>query len=257
MLDKSMVHPETYITTSWDDGHPLDFRVAELLKKYGLHGTFYVPMVAETETMTIAQLRELSLAFEIGAHTLHHNVLTRATEQEASQEVVDSKAWVENTTSLRCLMFCAPKGKYARRHLQMVREAGYLGLRNVELVSLDLPRRVAGLLLMPTTVQAYPHGFLAFAQNATKRAAFRNLWRLIVHGRSAEWSTLAQSLLLHAVKFGGVFHLWGHSWELQETGGWQRLEDLFRFMSCFVSQATPCTNGQICQRVLSQVASTK
>ena len=29
-----------YITTSWDDGHPLDFRVAELLAKYGLPGTF-------------------------------------------------------------------------------------------------------------------------------------------------------------------------------------------------------------------------
>jgi hypothetical protein len=29
-----------YITTSWDDGHPLDLRVAELLAKYGLKDTF-------------------------------------------------------------------------------------------------------------------------------------------------------------------------------------------------------------------------
>ena len=28
----------TYITTSWDDGHPLDLRVAGLLAKYGLRG---------------------------------------------------------------------------------------------------------------------------------------------------------------------------------------------------------------------------
>ena len=39
--------PSTCITTSWDDGHPLDLRVAELLAKYGLQGTFYVPMTAE------------------------------------------------------------------------------------------------------------------------------------------------------------------------------------------------------------------
>ena len=62
----------TAITTSWDDGHPLDLRVAELLAKHGLPGTFYVPMRAEHGTMTTAQLRELSGAFEIGAHTVHH-----------------------------------------------------------------------------------------------------------------------------------------------------------------------------------------
>jgi hypothetical protein len=251
MVGRVIMNPKTYITTSWDDGHPLDFRVGELLKKYGLRGTFYVPMTAEKETMTAAELRELSLAFEIGAHTLHHNVLTSATERQAWQDIIDSKSWVESKTGLPCLMFCAPKGKYRSRHLKMISKAGYLGLRSVELTSLEFPRRKAGLLLMPTTIQAYPHGFFAFAQNAIKRAAFGNLWRFVVHGRSAEWPTLAQSLLLHALKFGGVFHLWGHSWELQETGQWQRLEELLRFMSWFANQATPLTNGQICQRSFS------
>jgi peptidoglycan/xylan/chitin deacetylase (PgdA/CDA1 family) len=249
------VKPETYITTSWDDGHPLDLRVADLLNKHGLRGTFYVPMIAPNATMTAAQLQEISLAFEIGAHTLHHVVLTHAMEQQASQEIIDSKSWVESNTSLPCLMFCAPQGKYCSQHLEMIRKAGYLGLRSVELISLDFPKREAGILVMPTTVQAHPHGFLTFARNAAKRAALRNLWRLVVHGRSTEWPTLVQSLLLHALKFGGVFHLWGHSWEVQETGQWQRLEELFRFMSWFVSQAPPRTNGQICQRCLPQVAS--
>lgn len=248
--------PQTYITTSWDDGHPLDLRVAELLHKYGLAGTFYVPMTAANETMIAPQLRELSLAFEIGAHTVRHIVLT-ATEQQASREITDSKSWVESNTGVPCQMFCPPKGSYGSQHLKMIRKAGYLGLRTVELMSLDFPRREAGILLMPTTIQAHPHGFLTFVRNAAKRAAFGNLWRLIVHGRSADWSTLVQSLLLHAVKFGGVFHLWGHSWEVQETGEWRRLEDVLRFMSWFASQATPLTNGQICQRSLSQNASSQ
>ena len=54
------------ITTSWDDGHQLDLRVAELLTKYRLHGTFYIPKAAENGTMKTAQIRELSRAFEIG-----------------------------------------------------------------------------------------------------------------------------------------------------------------------------------------------
>ena len=45
---------QTYITTSWDDGHQLDLRVAELLTKYRLHGTFYIPKATENGTMKAA-----------------------------------------------------------------------------------------------------------------------------------------------------------------------------------------------------------
>lgn len=236
----------TYITTSWDDGHQFDLRVAELLTKHRLQGTFYIPMTSENRTMTVPHIRELSRAFEIGAHTLHHAVLTEATDQQAWQEIADSKSWLENGTGLPCLMFCPPKGKYSSRHLNMIRKAGYLGVRSVEMVSLDFPRPKSGLMLLPTTIQAHPHGLLAFARNSLKRAAFGNLWRFVAHGRSTDWPVLARSLLRQALKYGGVFHLWGHSWELQETGQWQRVDEVLRFMGEFASQAPALTNGQLC-----------
>lgn len=238
---------QTFITTSWDDGHPLDLRVAELLTKHGLLGTFYIPMTAENGTMTAAQLRELSLVFEIGAHTLHHTVLTGATEQQAWQEIVGSKSWLESNTGLPCLMFCPPEGKYSGRHLAMAKEAGYVGVRSVELLSLDFPRRQAGLMLMPTTVQAFPHRFSAFARNAIKRKALANLWRYVIYGRAAEWPVMAELLLRHAIARGGVFHLWGHSWELQDASQWQRLKDVLCLMGGFVRQAPTLTNGQLCR----------
>ena len=30
------------VTTSWDDGHKLDLKLAKLLKKYGVPATFYI-----------------------------------------------------------------------------------------------------------------------------------------------------------------------------------------------------------------------
>ena len=240
--------PAAYITTSWDDGHPLDLRVAGLLARHGLPGTFYVPRVAENGTMDLAQIWELSRAFEIGAHTLDHVNLTRVSEHQAWQQIVGSKSWLEDSTGLACLMFCPPEGKYEGRHLKMVQRAGYLGLRSVELASLDWPRPKAGLMLMPTSVQAYPHGPLAFCRNAVKRAAFGNLWRYIVYGGSTDWPGLASSLLLRAVEDGGVFHLWGHSWELQQTGQWQRLDEVLRMMSEVARQEVLSSNGQICQQ---------
>ena len=247
--------PSTYITTSWDDGHPLDLRVAEMLTKYQIRGTFYVPKAAELETMMAGRIRELSPAFELGAHTLNHVVLTGATDRDAWQEIASSKAWIEDNTGASCLLFCPPKGRYARRHLEMIRTAGYLGLRNVELASLDFPRRRAGLMLMPTTLQAFPHRILAFAKNAIKRVAFGNLWRFVVHGGSIEWPGMVQSLLRHALKYGGVFHLWGHSWELQDAGQWRRLDEVLQFTNEVAGKAPSLTNGQVCQLALPAVAS--
>ena len=33
---------KTIVTTSWDDGHKLDLKLAALLKKYNIKGTFYI-----------------------------------------------------------------------------------------------------------------------------------------------------------------------------------------------------------------------
>src|SRR5262245_48889596 len=130
----------TYVTTSWDDGHPLDLRVAELLAKHGLRGTFYVPRTSEYGTMTVAQVRELSRAFEVGAHTLRHVDLSGATEHQARQEIAGSRAWLEDSTGAVCPVFCPPKGRYCRRDLDLIREAGFRAMRSVELLSVDFPR---------------------------------------------------------------------------------------------------------------------
>jgi hypothetical protein len=239
--------PTVYITTSWDDGHPYDRRVAELLARYGLNGTFYVPRITEHGTMTAAQLRELSGAFELGTHTVHHVDLTRLSDEMAWQEIVGGKSWLEESTGKPCPMFCPPRGRYSARHLQLIKQAGHGGVRSVELLSLDFPRPADGLMLVPTTVQAHPHGWRTYAGNMLKRGAVRNLWLYILYGRSLDWVRLAESLLCHALERGGVFHLWGHSWELQQTGQWRRLEHVLRFLSRFTSDAPALANWQLCQ----------
>jgi hypothetical protein len=243
------VQPGTYITTSWDDGHPLDFRVAELLATYSLRGTFYVPRTAETGVMTPAQIRELSSGFEVVAHTINHTELTLVDENRARQEIDGSKGWLEDLTGRACSMFCPPRGKFAPQHLNLVQEAGFTGVRTVELLSLDVPRPQGGLVLMPTTLQAHPHGMMAYAKNMARRLAFRNLWLCLVHARALAWPRLVRSLLPLALRRGGVFHLWGHSWELEKTGLWRELEEVLQFMSQFTSRAPALTNSEVCQAV--------
>jgi hypothetical protein len=242
--------PAACITTSWDDGHPLDLRVADLLAKHGVPGTFYTPMATTHGTMAAAGIRALSQAIEIGAHTLDHVVLTAVGDPLARRQIVESRLWLEDITGLPCRMFCPPTGRYARRHLVMVRNAGFLGLRSVELGSLEKPQLASGLMLMPTSVQAFPHTLLALSRNAVKRGAFGNLWRCIRYGGSGDWEAHCRALLGEAARRGGVFHLWGHSWELDQTGQWQRLETVLRMMGEFAAPMRRLTNGQICQAYL-------
>jgi hypothetical protein len=239
------------ITTSWDDGHPLDMRLAEMLAHHGIPATFYVPRSSEFGTMPAADVREIARGFEIGAHTLSHGVLTNAGDGEAWREISASRRWVEDVTGRPCIMFSPPSGRFARCHIAMARGAGYLGLRTAELTSLDFPRLVSGLLIQPTSVQAYPHTVWACARNAIRRRAPSNLLRFVVHGRSGDWVTLASSLLGDAARRGGVFHLWGHSWEIEQASQWQRLSDVLRLLGDQVRSLTALTNGELCRRTIA------
>lgn len=235
----------TWITTSWDDGHPLDFRVAELLKKYGLPGTFYVPRSAETPVMNETQIRDLAKQFEIGAHTLDHVFLDRVSQVEADHQITASKQWIEDTIGTPCNMFCFPAGKFRRRHLKLLRKAGFLAARTVECLSFDLPRANGTCSLMPTTLQAFPHVWSAYAKNALRRGNFLGLIRLSLEGGAQDWVRLARQSVQFAAHHGGVFHLWGHSWEIEKQNLWNELETVFALLSRWSISARMVTNSEL------------
>jgi peptidoglycan-N-acetylglucosamine deacetylase len=244
----------SYITSSWDDGDPRDLRVAELLNKYGVPGTFYIPRATGRRIVTSSEIRELSAGFEIGAHTLKHNKLTGMTDRQAMREMVGSKAWLEDSLGQPCSMFCPPLGRYTKRHLRLAARIGFVGLRSTELISINWPRVSYGIAEMPTSMQAFPHGPLAICRNAVRRRTPINFWRYVTGGGSRDWSKLAESLLTRVLLEGGVFHLWGHSWELQQTGQWALLEHVLAMMRNADASVKRATNGQICWQSMQQYA---
>ena len=98
--------------TSWDDGYLLDLRIADLLDRYGVKGTFYVCPAAQhtTEMLSKDQIKELSSRYTIGAHSMTHPKLTQIPPQESVKEIRASKQWVEETTDKSCTTFCYPYG---------------------------------------------------------------------------------------------------------------------------------------------------
>lgn len=235
----------TLVTTSWDDGHPLDLRLAAMLAKHGVAATFYIPRKSAQPVMDKKQIVTLGQAFEIGAHTLDHTCLDHVSDREAAEQLAGSRRWIEDVTSQSCRLFCFPGGKYKNRQLPLVSQAGFLAARTVEFLSLLPPVRRADLLLIPTSVQAFPHRPAAHARNALKRRAIRPFCSGdLPHSR--DWVALAKRLFLRALRDGGVFHLWGHSWEIEQRGLWQHLAELLAFIGQHRPHLRFVTNGELC-----------
>jgi peptidoglycan/xylan/chitin deacetylase (PgdA/CDA1 family) len=81
-------------------------------------------MLCESE---VAQLAGDGI--ELGAHTIHHPILTRIPDDLAREEIQDSRNWLHEVTGRAPALFAYPNGRpgtdYDQRHVAMVADAGF------------------------------------------------------------------------------------------------------------------------------------
>ena len=80
--------------------------------------------------MTSAQVKTMRHAgMQIGAHTVSHPILARLTEDQARQEIGDSKRFLEDLLGERVSLFAYPNGKpgedYTPQSVGIVRSLGF------------------------------------------------------------------------------------------------------------------------------------
>lgn len=228
-----------FVTTSWDDGHILDHKLAGLLDDYGLRGTFYVAPrnieLPRQERLRNRDLQALARDFEIGGHTLTHLRLTSLPDAVARKEVVEGKDTLEQVVGVPVRCFCYPGGEYSHQHPAMVRDAGFELARTVR-------RGVTGVsprYETHTTVHAYRHlvdgpAALRLAGGDLKKAR-QIYWN---------WDVLAITIFDQVLTTGGVFHLWGHSWEIEQNKDWDRLERVLSYIGN-LSDVKYLDNGEL------------
>lgn len=233
------------ILTSWDDGHPLDLRIGEMLTRHGLSGTFFVPIQNREgkPVMSGAEMRDLDSTHEVASHTRTHRYLLRCTRSEAREEIETGKHQLEDCLGHQVKGFCYPGGKFNREIAQMVVNAGYSYARTVENLRLDFGHNVWEI---PTTLQFYPHGAGTLIKNAARHWEFSKSALILSRFRQPDFFGFARSLAEHCVKSNAVFHLWGHSWEIEEHDLWAELESFFRFLG-----ELPCSSQTLGSAVTS------
>jgi peptidoglycan/xylan/chitin deacetylase (PgdA/CDA1 family) len=244
------VQKKALVTTSWDDGDLLDLRLAEMLHSRGVNATFYVPIQGyRKQALSYAQLRGLAEhGFEIGAHSVSHRLLRGLSDAELVAEINPCKPALEDITGSEVRMFCYPEGRFDSNTIRALETAGYVGARTVRMLSTqtDFDR-----FEMPTTVQSFPHPPSTYLKNAAKAGNLEGLQTCFSQrSRLRNWVDLGKRLFDSVLANGGVWHIYGHSWEIEELGLWNGLAELLDYVSHRQGVSYMANSGLVSSRAI-------
>jgi peptidoglycan/xylan/chitin deacetylase (PgdA/CDA1 family) len=217
------------VTTSWDDGDCADLKVAELLNCRGVRGTFYVPINYRKRALDHNQLRSLASGdFEIGAHGFSHKLLWHLSPQGLAKEVRPCRPILEDIIGREVRMFSYPGGRYDASVVRALQEAGYWGGRTVCMLA---TRPTANPFEMPTTLQMFPHPWFTYLKNVARAHSLESLQMFLVQRRRLQSClALAKALFDLVLENGGIWHLYGHSWEIDNFGLWADLGEILNYV---------------------------
>lgn len=208
------------VTTSWDDGTITDTRLAQLLEKYDVKGTFYIPQAHPDNLLPPEGVVALDKKFEIGAHSINQPDLTRVSAAEAEWEIKESKTILEKLLGHEVLLFCYPRGKYNESVKRIVKDCGFIAARTCN----------DGGFAPPT--DPYQWHTTMQASNSSPLMALR-IWLKSKISLKAlfDWESRAKMLFDLALKRGGVYHIWAHSREYEVNNEWDKLERVLQYIS--------------------------
>lgn len=218
------------VTTSWDDGDYADLKLAEFLHARGVAGTFYVPIHYLRGPIDPGQLRTLASAgFEIGAHGFSHKLLCGLTAEELRQEISPCRPILEEIIEKEVRMFSYPGGRYDAGVMRALQRAGYSGARTVRMLAM---RSTFNPFEMPTTLQIFPHPRLTYLKHVARERTLESVQTYLLQlSRLGSWLELAKKLFDEVLEKGGIWHLCGHSWEVERLGLWEDLAEILDYVS--------------------------
>lgn len=216
------------IVFSWDDGSPYDNKLFELHSRYNFPGMFFVPN-RNSEGRAVLLPKEIQAAdkriVSFGGHTRDHVYLDTIPIDEVKDQIKDNLNYLEDLTDKKTEHFCLPGGKYNKAILRIayslcktVRTADTMHFRNKR-----KPEK--------PSLHFYPRGVKSLIANGIKAGEYKLAMHLFFHNRKKTYfESLKDILLYEQKKSNDIVSIWGHSWEIEEYGLWDKLRDLFAFI---------------------------
>ena len=218
------------ITLSFDDGVTQDKRLIRLLRKYDLKATFNINSgllgkegricfpSGESVThnkITAEELPSLYEGFEVAAHTRTHPMLTGCSVRRILEEVIGDAVRLSELTGYPVYGMAYPGASpnYDRLVKETLRQ--FTDIRFARTIDATYDFR-------------FPQDFLAWDPTSH-----------ILDERTED--LIGQFAMLHG---DGLLYLWGHSYEFDCAGQWDRVEKILAMLSK-MKDAQSVTNMQV------------
>ncbi len=192
-------------TLSYDDGRDCDRTLIEIMRKYGLRGTFNLNSSHFAENapkcMSADEIKELyGDDTEIALHGYNHLSLARVTPSLALRDIVSDKEYMEKEFGKIIRGMAYANGSYSPEVIEMLRSAGVVYSRTTKATEgFELPEE--WLAWHPTCHHKHPR-LLELVDGFFTEDSSKYFWRNTPR----------------------VFYLWGHSYEYHNEGNWDILE---------------------------------
>lgn len=131
-FDKKYSLPAKPVILTFDDGYvDFYFNAFPLLRKYNMKAVVFIPtgLIGGGHYMTWPQIDEISRSpnIEVEAHSVHHYALAKVSDTILKEEVVQSKAILEQHVGHAINWMAYPYGSFDTRVVGAVKKAGYIG----------------------------------------------------------------------------------------------------------------------------------
>ncbi|MBR2634610.1 MAG: polysaccharide deacetylase family protein [Clostridia bacterium] len=204
-------------TLSYDDAVESDFRLADLMRKHGVKGTFNVNsgvkrMLYNTPQPDLGEPRcrmnrDSFMRFfeknrdiaEIAAHGLTHAYFTKMEQSAVTWEVIADRKNLEDWLGIPCRGFAYPYGVYHDESVEALACSGFLYARTT--------KSTLGFEIPCDPLR----------------------WGCTCHHKNPELMNLAEAFLtLNPEKDRApyLFSVWGHSYEFNQDHNWELMENL-------------------------------
>lgn len=188
------------IQCSFDDGDKYNYKIVELCLKYNIPLTLFVHNFCELNKKEIKEFDKMGVNF--GGHTYSHpEDLKLLNKEQLYFEIIENKKWLENILEKGVIDFCYPGGRYNDLTIEILKKAGYKTARATGWGNYNLP--IDNYRITPTAM---------------------------VHHDEKKFGKHWLSYALEQFKYGNYFHIWGHSYEVEEHNNWGNIEILFKYI---------------------------
>ena len=206
------------VTFSYDDGVTQDIRLIELLNKYGLKATFNInsgflgqsgilirnnQMVSHYK-IAAKDIKRVYEGHEIAVHTLHHLTLTELDDNAVIEQVERDRLNLEKLVGYEVVGMAYPNGPSDDRVAEIIKNK--TGVRYARTVNL-------------TDSFEIQENLYRFNPTAYHIMDINRLFEI------------GKKFINEPTDRPKILYVWGHSYEMDFTNSWNKLEEFFEFIS--------------------------